>query len=176
MASMQDDVETMSMSLQELRELYAKLHAEGKLDVQLDRELQEQIRAMTAFEETAEAVVKQGTIPSAAQLEALQGANADVDVASEQLAGIVPHGDKWWRYGHEYVFVQCLLMDFVLLTLISVFAILAYYRGEYVPTPPGTTLLYKWFEELSNMMTVTALVALFVLGVFFYLEEFVMNP
>jgi len=184
MASMQDDVETMSMSLQELRELYAKLHAEGKLDVQLDRELQEQIRAMTAFEETAEAVVKQGTIPSAAQLEALQGANADVDVASEQLAGIVPHGEKWWRYGYEYVFVQCLLMNMVLLTLAAVFGLLAYYKGEYLGISRGganysprhgMTLHQKWFEELSSMMTVTAIVALLVLGVFFYMEEAVMD-
>merc|ERR1719443_1430852 len=139
---------------------------------------------MTAFEETAEAVVKQGTIPSAAQLEALQGANADVDVASEQLAGIVPHGEKWWRYGYEYVFVQCLLMNMVLLTLAAVFGLLAYYKGEYLGISRGgakysprhgMTLHQKWFEELSSMMTVTAIVALLVLGVFFYMEEAVMD-
>ena len=37
----------------------------------------------------------------------------------------VPHGEKWWRYGYEYVFVQCVLMDIVLLTLIMVFGTLA---------------------------------------------------
>jgi len=174
-ASMQDDLETMSMSLQELRELYAKLDKEGKLDVQLEKELKGQIRAMTAFEETAEAVVRQGSAPSAEQLRALEGASEEVGVASEQLAGIVPHGEKWWRYGYEYVFVQCLLMDFVLVTLTVVFASLSYYRGEYVPTPAGTKLVYKWYEELAFMMTVTAIVALFVLGIFFYMEEAVMD-
>ena len=37
------------------------------------------------------------------------------------------------------------------------------------------TLHQKWFEELSSMMTVTAIVALLVLGVFFYMEEAVMD-
>ncbi len=50
-----------------------------------------------------------------------------------------------------------------------------YYRGEYVPTPAGTKLVYKWYEELAFMMTVNAIVALFVLGIFFYMEEAVMD-
>ena len=37
----------------------------------------------------------------------------------------VPHGEKWWRYGYEFVFVQCLLMNMVLLTLAAVFGLLA---------------------------------------------------
>jgi len=147
----------------------AALEAAGKLDVALKQELEQQLAAMKKFQKVAQGMAD-GREPGEEELAELNSVMRDVDSTTTGVANLIPHGNQWWRYGYEYLFVQAWLLALLFAVALAVGWPLGRLRAS-IPAPTRPGLLAHWFNEASYTMAVVAIASAFLQSVVHALPE-----
>lgn len=94
-----------------------------------------------------------------------------VDESSKELdSGVVPHGDKWWRYRYEHSFVEAVLVIFILFLVLFWERFFHYLRGEMYKRSDmdafqwmeHSTMYLSWLQFFTGELMVCLLVFLTV--------------
>lgn len=123
--SMKMKQDKLKDALKQLEEKEAQLKAEGKMDPELQREIDRAKGVLgTALGQFGKIEAAARSMNGTAAIgDAIAGFGRDMDSAKALLSGfgtsVVPHGMKWWRYRWEYSYVESMLI--CLLCLIAAF-------------------------------------------------------
>jgi Ca2+-binding EF-hand superfamily protein len=110
-------IDELSAKIDKVEESLDKLKKSGKMDDALEAEMDAELKGMRAFEKVAGELLGAEIDSNSEKAKALYGELQTAYETREEkktvIADLVPHGDKWWRFGFEYVFIQTLLLSFV---------------------------------------------------------------
>jgi Ca2+-binding EF-hand superfamily protein len=152
-------IDELSAKIDKVDTSIQDLKKSGKLDAALETEMVEELKSMRAFEKVAGELLGAEIDSNPEKAKQLYNQLQEVYEVREEtgaktaIADLVPHGDKWWRFGYEYVFIQTLLLSFVVAATAFYAGLIGLVRQR---TVQGERHDQRWFAETAYTLASVA--------------------
>merc|ERR1719161_834145 len=150
-------IDELSARIDKVDESIQELKKDGKMDAALETEMVQGLKDMRAFEKVAGELLSAEIDSDPEKAKALYNQLQEVYETRQEektaIADLVPHGDKWWRFGYEYVFVQALLLSAVVATTGFYALLVSIVRQR---TAQGERPEQRWFHESAYTLACVA--------------------
>jgi Ca2+-binding EF-hand superfamily protein len=150
-------IDALSAKIDKVEASIQDLKKSGKLDAALEKEMVDELKGFRAFEKMAGELLSAEIASDPEKVKALydqlQGVYEEEETTKSAIADLVPHGDKWWRFGYEYVFVQALLLSAVIAATGCYALLVGLVRQR---TVRGERHEERWFAETAYTLASVA--------------------